>query len=216
VSNPLDPLFFVSYVHAGGGPRATGRPHERDRHVAQFFDLVSDHLAQLVPRGPGADPGFLDRQIPGGGAWSAELLNALSNCHVFVALLSAPYLQSAWCGREWHGFSQRKVIGVTPDADPHETAIIPVIWAPLPAGTRVPSVVEAVQHFVPVGLPDPDIAERYRRDGLYGLMVSRQEDAYQMVVWRLAQHIAGIIHSHMVEPFRLTPDDLRDVFQEEP
>lgn len=213
MSNPLDPLFFVSYVHARGGP-PTGRPHERDRHVSDFFDLLSDHLAQLVPRGPGTDPGFLDRQIPGGGAWNGELLNALSTCHVFVALLSAPYLQSAWCGKEWHAFSQREVIGVTSDADPHETAVIPVIWAPLPAGTRIPSVVDAVQRFVPVGLPDPDIAERYRRDGLYGLMVTRQEDAYQMVVWRVALRIAAIIYSHRVKPLALSPGELRDIFQE--
>jgi hypothetical protein len=215
VLDPRDPLFFVSYPHSGGRFPPSGRPKERDRHVARFFDDLSEHLVNLVPRGAGADPGFLDRQIQGGEEWHPEVLQALGTSNVFVALLSAPLFTSVWCGKEWYGFSKREVVGIGPHADPHETAIVPVVWATLPTEAAMPSAVTAVQRFVPGALPDPAVAEHYRRDGVYGLMVTRQEDAYQMVVWRLAQRIAALCQSHEVAIRKFRPGDLSNAFQEE-
>ena len=53
--------------------------------------------------------GFMDQEMPGGMQWADELLHAAGTCQVLVALLSAPYLKSEWCGMEWHAFSQRTV-----------------------------------------------------------------------------------------------------------
>jgi hypothetical protein len=215
VPDPRYPLFFVSYPHSSDRLPPTGRPKARGQHVVQFFDDLSEHLVNLVPRAAGADPGFLDRQLQGGEEWRPELLHALGTCNVFVPLLSAPYFTSKWCGMEWDGFSQREVTVKAPTSDPQKTAIVPVIWAPLLSGTEAPPVVDAVQRFIPSGLPDPNVAEHYRRDGVYGLMVTKQEDAYQMVVWRLAQRIAALCQSHEVAIRAFEPGDLSNVFQEE-
>ncbi len=208
MANPLNPLAFFSYVHSGG-VSPTGRPQAPDSHIAELYDLVCDHLTQLVPRTPGAEPAFIDRRISPGITWSEELLNALGSCHVFVALLSPPYLHSDWCGKEWFAFSAREVVG--PAAS---SAIIPVLWAPL-EGVRIPPMVDKVQRFMPDALPDPTIAELYRNEGLYGLMATGQEDAYQMVIWRLARRIAATAQTHRVAPQILKEADLRDIFREE-
>lgn len=216
MSSPLAlaPVFFVSYSRTHTGRGHQGRPQEPDRYVIQFYDDLKENIAQLVSRAVGVDPGFIDRTIPDGGQWTSELLWALGTCKVFVALLSAPYVESEWCGKEWYAFSQRKVAGGAAVGANHQTAILPVTWAPLPPGMPLPSAITAVQRFVPDGLPEPEVAALYRRDGVYGLMAMRQETAYKVVVWRLAQRIAELQRNYSVEPRVFKPRDLRNIFLE--
>jgi hypothetical protein len=213
-TDPRQPLFFLSYAHSGTGRRPQGPHHEANRHFIQFFDDLSENVAELVARQTGSDPGFLDRAIPDGGRWNRELLNALGSCQVFVALLSVPYVTSSWCGMEWHAFSQRRVIPRTGSRRGEPTGIIPVSWAPV-AQDKLPKVVRDVQRFSPTGLPDPDITAQYEAEGVYGLRRLRLEDAYQAVVWRLAQRIADFHHHHRVEPRTFDGTELRDIFREQ-
>jgi TIR domain len=213
-ADPRQPLFFLSYAHSGTGRRSQGPRHEANRYFIKFFDDLSENVAELVARQTGSDPGFMDRAIPDGGRWNRELLNALGRCQVFVALLSVRYVTSSWCGREWHGFSQRRVIPLAGPASGEPTGIIPVSWAPVPVG-RLPKVIRDVQHFSPTGLPDPDITAQYEAEGVYGLLQLRLEDAYQAVVWRLAQRIADFHHNHRVESATFDGTELRDIFREQ-
>jgi hypothetical protein len=209
----LTPLFFLSYAHPGehNGP---GPPREPSRAVIKFFDDLSETVAELVPRQAGSYPGYMDRSIPDGGHWTNELLEAVGTCQVFVALLSPSYFVSPWCTMEWCAFSQRTVTRRSGSGPDHQTAIIPVTWVPFPH-EPIPAAVGDVQRFSPSGLPDPDIAAQYEKDGAYGLLHMRLEPAYQAVVWRLAQRIVKCRSSHRVEPHTFRQNELRDIFREQ-
>jgi TIR domain len=211
--DPRAPLFFLSYARSGGVLRPNGPPHEPSVDVIRLFQDLSKNVAELVSRGTGREPGFMDRSMQGGGRWTEELLHAVGTCQVFVALLSAPFLKSEWCGMEWYGFSQRTVTTVGGRASSHQTCIIPVVWAPVPED-QYPPPVHAVQRFSPVGLPDAETARQYENDGVFGLLRMGQESAYQTVLWRLAQRIAELYYSHRVEPRPLARTDLRNIFEE--
>ena len=156
----------------------------------------------------------MDRSVAGGTRWTGELLDALGTCQVFVALLSVPYLTSTWCGMEWHAFGQRRVIRSTGNSTPYQSAIIPVIWAPVPE-KRIPAAVSAVQRFSPTGPPNVNIITQYEQNGIFGLLKQNQGDAYQAVVWSLALQIADIHYTYQVEPMKFHPADLRNLFREQ-
>jgi hypothetical protein len=206
------PVFFLSYAHSEG--RHVGPPQEPNRRFVRFFDDLSENAAQLIGRPTGSDPGFMDRSLAGGSRWTNDLLDALGGCQVFVALLSEPYLISEWCGMEWHAFSQRKVLQYKGDGGRHQSAIIPVIWAPL-RYEQAPAAVRAVQRFSPAGLSDSAIKARYEANGIFGLLATGQDAAYQAVVWSLAQQIAHIHHTYWVEPREFAPGELDNIFQEQ-
>jgi TIR domain len=207
------PLFFLSYSNATwGGAEGQRGP---DRRVIKFFNDLSENVAQLVSRPVGSDPGFMDRSMPGGVHWTDELLVALGRCRSFVALLSDPYLASHWCRMEWHAFSQRKVTRRAGDGETPQVGIIPVIWTPVPDGRLLPAIAR-IQRFSPRGLPDVDLAAGYEADGVYGLLRMKQEDLYEVLVWRLARCIADFHFSHVVEERRLCVDDVRDPLWRDP
>jgi hypothetical protein len=208
------PLFFLSYARAASSPHANGPQPDPNDQVVRFFGDLSVNVAELVYRRPGADPGFMDRSMRGGGRWTDELLRAVGGCQVFVPLLSAAYLSSEWCGMEWHAFSQRKVTKLEESAPSLQTCIIPVAWVSVPE-TDVPPCVSAVQQFLPDDLPDPDTGRRYKTDGVFGLLRMHQEAPYQAVVWRLAVRIRDIYNSHSVEPRTFGRAELRNIFQEQ-
>lgn len=208
------PLFFLSCARAGTIPQADEPQPGPNDQVNIFFHDLSVNVAELVRRRPGADPGFMDRSRQGGRRWTDELLHALGGCQIFVALLSVPYIISEWCGMEWGAFSQRQVAKLKKSDSCLQACIIPIVWAPVP-DERVPSCMRAVQRFVPDGLPDPDIVQRYESVGVSGLLWMRQEIPYQAVVWRLAQRITDLYLSHSVEPRRFDRAELRNIFQQQ-
>jgi hypothetical protein len=200
----LDPMFFVSYARAGRGGT--------DKHVREFFDELSEMLAELVALRVGMDPGFMDRALPGGARWSADLRRALGTCQVFVALMSPRYLASEWCGREWDAFARRQVLRRQHGTPVPAAAILPVVWLRWPDETQVPEAIRRIQRFRPE-LPDEKMAGDYERFGLLDLKITRN-DAYHVVVWRLAQSIADTLHRYEVVPAVPEPDDVRDAFRE--
>lgn len=207
----VHPLFFLSYARNRPSSQRPRRG-EPDSYVITFFDDLSENVASLVSRRPGADPGFMDRFIRPGRPWSGELLQAIGTCDVFVALLCGPYTSSRSCGMEWYAFCQRsEASGAEPARPP---AIIPVIWAPFPE-ERTPEVIRKVQRFSPGGLPDVDIQAEYEQYGVSGLMWLMRTASYRGVVWRLAQEIAQRHHdNHAAEQRTLREAELRDAFQE--
>ena len=123
------------------------------------------------------------------------------------------HVESPWCAREWDAFSRRNVVRRPSDWSGSRTAILPVRWSP----TRVdqlPPVVRELQFFLPQQLMDPDIAQRYHDDGVYGLLALKDEAAYQAVAWRLARSIVDAYHAYHVEPNIPTdPRQLRGSFR---
>lgn len=215
------PVFFLSYAHTGKS-RRQGPPREPNRAVLSFFDDLSENVAQLVARPAGADAGYLDRppdagymdrSIAAGERWTNQLLAAVGTCQVFVALLSAPYFSSPWCGMEWHAFAQRRVVRNSGSDSGYSTGIFPVVWAPISAG-QVPPHIQTVQRFSPAGLPNSDVREQYETHGVFGLTRISGQEAYDAVVWTLALCIADFLSYNTVEPRTLAKEELRDVFRE--
>jgi TIR domain len=212
--DPRSPLFFLSYAHSAEIRQHRGNRHERNWRFAKFFDDLSENVAELVSRPAGSDPGYMDRSIPDGERWTPELLTAIGTCQVFVALLSPPYFESRWCGLEWHAFSQRRVTSRSPGRASSQTAIVPVIWAPI-REQDVPAAVGQIQMFYPRGAPNADLAAQYESNGIVGLL-QVSDVAYQTVVWLLALRIADLHYNHRVEHGTFKIDDLRNVFEEQP
>jgi TIR domain len=198
--DPRAPIFFLSYAHAAGA--------QTDRH--EFFDQLSLDVAELVSLPPGTEPGYIDRSIDPGTHWSADLREAVGTCQVFVAMLSARYFQSEWCGKEWYAFSKRQIRGLSHPRPKTQCMMLPVVWAgPIPSNL-FPDVVGRVQRFSPDSLPNTVIAA-YEREGILGLRKT-DPSAYEAVVWKLAQHIARLQYACWVEPRVLAEHELGDAF----
>jgi TIR domain-containing protein len=209
--DPAAPVFFMSYWRPKRPSRFAGPPREPTVYVRRFFDDLTADVNDLIGAVPGRDPGFLDVAGSGGTQWRHKLLRAVGTCQVFVCLLSRPYLTSSpWCAREWDAFTRRRVVPRTPDADPVQTALVPVLWTPV--RDRLPRIVSEVDLFVPTGLP-PEFAALYLEDGLLGLLKTGQDRVYQAIVWKLALHVEWIRSSYWVESAVLdNADDLRTTF----
>jgi len=171
------------------------------------------HVDQLVGSPTGVDPGFMDRSMEGGTRWASEVLAAAGTCHVFIPLISSGYVESRWCAMEWDTFSRRNVVRGPSDSSASKTAILPVTWSPM-REDQLPPVVRELQFFLPQQLMDPNIAQRYLANGVYGLLTLNDEAAYQAVAWRLARGIVDAYHAYHVEPKIPTdPRQLREPFR---
>ncbi|WP_433047373.1 TIR-like protein FxsC [Dactylosporangium sp. CS-033363] len=199
---PNAPVFFLSYSRAGRlAPR-----------VQAFHQKLSEHIAELMAVPAGCEPGFIDRELVAGQVWAEELAFALGHCQVFVPLLSAPYLQSKWCAREWNAFARRTVRPLV-DGAHRGTSVIPVVWNVLRHDAEVPDAVSRVQLFIPSG-PPPDVASAYRAEGMYGLPLIGDpgRGLFDAAVWRLAQQIVQAAHERWIEPD--VPADLESLSTE--
>ncbi len=212
--NPQGPIFFLSYARARP-IRSQTVPHDVNRSVVRLFDDLSMHVGQLVGSPTGVDLGFMDRSMEGGTRWSPEVLAAAGTCHVFVPLISSGYVESKWCAMEWDTFSRRNVGRRLSDSSGSRTAILPVIWSPM-REDQLPPAVRELQFFLPQQLRDPNIAQRYLKEGVYGLLAMNEEADYQAVAWRLARGIVDAYHAYHVEPQIPTdPRQLRESFRGE-
>lgn len=200
------PVFFLSYARRH--PRLPEAPRDLNNEALQLYVELSKHVYELLGLPAGCDAGFMDGEMDGGQEWSRELAHAVGHCQVFVPLVSPHYLSSKWCAREWSAFTRRRRRprpGARPSAG--DTPIIPVLWSFVET-EQLPAEIKEVQLFTPARLPQRDIAALYREEGLYGLLnlgdVGKQ--AYDAVVWRLAQKIVAAYGLHYVEPEEI--DDL--------
>lgn len=208
--DPLVPVFFLSYARRSSSVSIS--PHDSDELVVRLFHDLVEHLSILIPRRAGEEHGFMDRSIESGDEWHERLYDVLGKCRVFVALTSAPYYQSQWCGWEWSYFSRRRVVPDPEAKARRSTAIVPVRWAPV-LNHWEPSAVHRVQLFTP-GAEYEEAA--YHEHGIYGLLTMNRLEAYRSVVWRLAQHIANVFYSCSVEQADPDWDQELNAFTEGP
>jgi len=188
-------LFFLSYARTVTGPVGVGP----DRHVRVFFHDLMENIDQLVYLGAGEPTGFMDQEMRGGEKWPDELMHEAGTCQVLVALLSARYLKSKWCRREWHAFSQRAVHGRAGAAvSSRQGCIVPVLWAPFP--DDLPEHIGTTQVFTPDSAPLPAALGHYLEYGIFGLLrMGYLKESYEIVTWQLAQHIVDIFNSQRTE-----------------
>jgi len=163
--------------------------------VVRLFNDLSMHVDQLVGSPTGVDPGFMDRSMEGGTRWAREVLAAAETCHVFIPLISSGYVESKWCAMEWDAFSGRNVGHRPSSSSGSKTATLPVTWSPM-RENQLPPAVRELQFFQPRQLKDPDIAQRYLAEGVYGLLALNDEAAYQAVAWRLARRIVDAYYAY--------------------
>ncbi|MDQ2879749.1 MAG: TIR-like protein FxsC [Actinomycetota bacterium] len=210
--NPPGPIFFLSYAQARP-IRSPAGPHDVNRSVVRLFEDLSMHVDQLVGSPTGVDPGFMDRSMESGTRWTSGVLTAVGTCHVFIPLISTGYVESRWCAMEWDAFSSRNVVRRPSNSSGSRTAILPVTWSPM-LGDQLPPAVRELQFFLPQQLKDPNIAQRYLAEGVYGLLALNDKEAYQAVAWRLARGIVDAYNTYQVEPkIHTDPQRLRESFR---
>lgn len=209
------PLFFVSYARPAM-PLHIPVTRPLNNEILRFFSELSLDVSELAGSDNGVFPGFIDRQMAGGQRWSDELMNAIGTCQVFIPLVSPNMVASEWCGKEWHAFDKRNKqqrIPPPPSADDFQTTILPIKWVPFETSS-MPAVVRRIQFFTPTNLPDYEIAEKYWREGLLGLLRTGQEEAYRMIVWRLAQQVVAISRTWLVEQSKPDRRKMRNIFDD--
>ena len=214
--------FFLSYARADDSGLADPRPanlrpdrnsgRDPDHYVADFFHDLSENVSQLIPLRVGVAPGFMDQEMSGGVIWDDALIHALGTCQILVALLSVRYLQSKWCGKEWHAFKLRQVWPRQGRRQiPQQKNIIPVIWAPLAGELPAPISKELI--FTPKRSPDPAVPIQYRENGVYGMLKMNQHDSCGVVAWQLAMHIRDIYLSQQAERREFRNEELLNYFE---
>jgi hypothetical protein len=109
--------FFLSYARG-----------DDDVSVQRFFHDLSAEVRAHAGLSAGEEVGFFDvHSLEVGAAWSSRLVDALSRCQSFIALVSPRYLISEPCGREWMIFAERlrryeREVGVSP------SVLLPLLW----------------------------------------------------------------------------------------
>lgn len=205
--------FFLSYAHTDSNSGSSGGVPSSGQMAERFYYDLREEVQTLVSLLPGSEMGFMDIVgLRGGMHWRPELMLALGSCQVLVALLSVPYLDREWCGKEWHAFSLRTVErlpGAT--ASPYQGCIIPVWWAPVPF--PLPALIREEMIFAPPRRPEPDLPEQYKQNGVFGLMTTGQENSYRIIVWELAKLIQRIYYSQQAMTRKFDPGELRNVFR---
>jgi hypothetical protein len=209
IPDPRSSVFFMSYVRSKPRGRQGSADNVLDARVQRFFRDLRINVEQLVPLPPGQDHGFMDTTMEGGELWRSELLKQVGQlCQVFVALISSPYLDCKWCAREWDLFSRRPISPTSDQITPN-TAILPVLWAPIhraPSvsyGDSVPRCIAAIQLFEPAG--STSLRREYLANGLFGLLQTKKWSAYHEIVWKLSLQVQRMHASQWVEPIDI-PD----------
>ncbi|HTR92947.1 MAG TPA: TIR-like protein FxsC [Trebonia sp.] len=178
----IRPYFFLSYART---PKRDLADRENpDRWVHKLYKDLCDEILQMTDVQP-SEAGFMDTENKLGAEWSPELMNALKNCRTFVPLYSRRYFESDNCGREWFAFARREITHQARGGE-RADAIVPALWTRLDRGS-IPAIAQLVQY------EHPELGERYRTDGFYGLMkMHNYRAAYQRAVHRLAERIIEI------------------------
>ncbi|BCB87974.1 TIR-like protein FxsC [Phytohabitans suffuscus] len=173
--------FFLSYARG-----------DDDDSVQKFFYDLSAEVRAHAGLAADEEVGFFDaHSLEVGAKWSPRLVEALSHCRSFLALVSPRYLVSEPCGREWTIFAGRlrsyeREVGVMP------SALLPLLWLPPP---HLPDVVADLQY-------DNDVLpEAYGRTGLRQLMrLQRHQDTYYELIVELARQIVRTADAHRLPP----------------
>ena len=118
--------------------------------------------------------------------WKTHIDQALQSSAVLVCITSAAFFNSAFCGKEYYVFDQRRRQGVPQTKEP-PPVILPVIWYPVVEG--LPGYFNDVQH-VP-----GDVSDVYRQRGLRYL-ARFKNSAYEQCVTEFALAITTAWQKH--------------------
>jgi len=184
------PAFMISYARP-----SRVRPSAPDNPVLKLLDDLNQELGHLVTGYPEAPPGGFDQNMPLGADWKRRLAFMLAYSHVLIPLVSPPFLDSTWCGKEWFVFSEREV-KVRPPLKEGDSAILPVIWVPVREDRMHPAV-RRLQYDT-LNMPPS-----YSREGLLALSRrSNTDDDYGIAVNCIAQRVSELLVHATVAPGR--------------
>ena len=189
--------FFLSYARG-----------DDDDQVHQFFGDLCAEVRSYAGLDAGKEVGFLDKHsLEIGAPWSPRLMQALSQCQSFVALLSPRYLLSEACGKEWAAFEQRLQQHFE-TTQVLSSALLPLRWLP---PRQLPEAVATRQY------DNDNLPDAYTRAGVRQLMrLQRHRDSY----WELVSELARlIVHEADLRPLppattTLTFEQVTSVFDQ--
>lgn len=171
------PPFMLSYARPTRGTGADLEP------VKRLFDDLHEEVGYISADLKDAEAAGFDQEMPLGVVWQRRLSYYLANCRVLVALTSAPFFDSDWCGKEWWIFNQRKVV-TSPPLKPDEFPLVPVVWVPMSGGMH--PVAKHLQY------TNRHMPPSYARDGLLALS-RRGGTEYRTAVNHLATRISELM-----------------------
>jgi hypothetical protein len=173
---PNEYLFFLSY----------NREELQERELLNaMLEALTDSLRTATPW-PVPLLGFRDTDLQIGDDWGAKLMEALSNCRVFVPLMHPRYFSKPDCGREWAAFARRQKAFISRNPGVAlPSRIVPILWS---REDDLRKVLPPVA--VPVQYKQDKIDPRYAELGLAELMRTRPEKEWRAVVGVLARKIA--------------------------
>jgi FxsC-like protein len=187
--------FYFSYA---------GRDQRNVPYLREFYnDLVQEvrKLAGITSSASDAQIGFFDEVgIETGDRWADRVAEALNSCRTFVCLLSASYLDSEFCGKEFQVFLERLDRYAATSSKGRPTLILPVLWASqksLPS--PLPPVVASIRIF---STDDPEI---YREQGLEGLLRMKSGREYREFLSRFASTLVKHAESDKLPPLDTLP-----------
>jgi hypothetical protein len=179
---------MLSYARPSQG---MGTDHEP---IKRFFDDLCGEIGYIASGLKEAEAAAFDQEMPLGVLWQRRLSYFLANCRVLVPLLSPPFFESEWCGKEWWVFNQREVVTRPPLKD-DESAVVPVIWVPLPSRKMHASLGKL--QYTNRHMPDS-----YAQEGL--LALSRRDGSdYRVAVNRIAKRIGELLEYTTIAPGKM-------------
>jgi hypothetical protein len=188
-------LFFFSYAR-----------HDKDDYMERFFD---DLHKEVMDRAVVTEAAARDmRVIKPGDDWPNTLVEALQNSQTLLCVYSPWYFNREFCGKEFFVFLRRQGVDL-PDNGPVQgvNRIIPILWlgeTDLATLDLPPTVLRSIQFAVP-----EQHEERYRDEGIQGMIRRGRRAAYRDIVRKLARQI--IERSKPDLPRFPGPFQLRDV-----
>lgn len=182
------PPLMLSYARPAQGMGADQEP------IKRFFDDLCREIGYLAAGLKEAELAAFDQEMPLGVLWQRRLSYFLANCRVLVPLLSPPFFESEWCGKEWWVFNQREVKTRPPLRD-DERAVVPVIWVPMPTG-RMHVAVSRLQY------TNRHMPDSYTEQGM--LALSRRDGSdYRVAVYQIAKRIGELLEHATVAPGKM-------------
>ncbi|MEV6690320.1 TIR-like protein FxsC [Micromonospora sp. NPDC051196] len=184
--------FFLSYARG-----------DEDTLVQRFYEDLSAEVRLIAGLSRDVRVGFVDRTILVGERWPQRLVEALSTCRSFLALMTPRYFQSRTCGQEWQLFADR-----TARFENHrrvDTSLLkPLMWIPAQPG-RIHPVAQPLQY------TSDSLGDLYQRLGVRQLMrLHRHRDDYHTFLFELATQIVSSVEANPL-PEQRRPIDLQAI-----
>ena len=177
------PRVFVSYCHRDG----------KRGLVSEFVKRLQDEITRTTDW-PEQDILYLDTSVRVGTLWSEELVSALRDCDVFLALYSPRYFKSEYCGKEWWLFAKR----LQQYMDNHSVrpaSLIPILWEAPSDSFSPPKFAADLQY------TEGSFGAAYAELGLRRIVQHSgpHKKVYRSVIEQLTERITATISDHRLD-----------------